>query len=225
MAIDWQVGRRYTGRMGTVYGSREAAQASYRTPARRTSLSAAARSAYAGALKQFEPGGAYGKGVEAALERGRKKAVAGGQQALVRAGLAGTTMMAAPGLRFEEEIAVPTRARVEETRAGRLSELYALLAGAEQRGYESMLDRGPGFQIAPRYQAPTDEAPTDVSPAVRPISPTRFLPSVSGRLASALQRITPPVGSPAALWKAGTWGQRREIPTEELLASTTYGWA
>ena len=224
MAIDWQIGRRYTGQMGTVYGSREAARRSYVTPTRRTSLSGAARLAFGKALEQYQPGGAYGKGVETALERGRTKAVARGQQALVSAGLAGTSMLAAPGQRFEEEVAMPTRAKVEETRTGRLSELYALLAGAEQRGYESMLDRGPGFQIAPRYQAPTVAPIATDAYGYRDISAPDFSLPTPHRIASAMQQgITPPPGSPAALWRAGTWGQSLEAERARAGPSGLYG--
>ena len=103
----------------------------------RTSLSHGARLAFSGALKQFQPGGAFGKGIEAMLERGRKKATATGQQALVSAGLSGTSMMAAPGQKYEEEIAAPTRLKAEETRVGRLSELYSMLAEMEQRSSDA----------------------------------------------------------------------------------------
>ena len=173
-------------------------------------LSAASRLAFGKAIKQFEEGGAYGKGVEAALERGRTKAVAGGQQALVSAGLAGTSMMAAPGLKFEEEVAMPTRAQVEETRAGRLSELYAMLAGAEQQGYESMLGREISFPT-PRYSAPmTTPTATESYGGYGNIPAPNFSLPASNRIASALQKIKPPIGSPQALWEAGTWGQSLE---------------
>lgn len=178
----------------------------------KTGLSSAARSAFSKALKQYEPSGAYGKGIEAALERGRKKSVAKGQQALVSAGLAGTSMLAAPGQRYEEEVATPARMQVEETRAARLSELYAMLAGAEQQGYETMLGRETRF---PTFQSPmptiTPTTSSDYGYKDIPI-PNFTLPNPN-RLASAMQQINkPPVGSPAALWAMSpkTWGQSLE---------------
>jgi len=176
-----------------------------------SSLSSAARLAYGKAIEQYQPSGAYGKGIEAALKRGRTKAVAGGQQALVSAGLAGTSMMAAPSQRFEEEIAMPTRARVEETRAGRLSELYAMLAGAEQQGYESMLGREISFPT-PRYSAPitTPIATEDYEYSGRDYPTANLALPTSNRIASALQKIRPPIGSPQALWNVGLWEQSLE---------------
>ena len=109
--------------------------------AAKPALGEATRAAFQRAIAQYQPGGGFGAGTEAALERGRTKTVAGGQQALVSAGLAGTTMMAAPGQRFEEEIATPARMGVEEERARRLSDLEVALAMAEERGYESTEER------------------------------------------------------------------------------------
>ena len=68
----------------------------------------------------FKPGGAYGQGIEAMLDRGEKKAVAGGMQNLVSAGLANTTMPMHLGQTFQEEIGMPTRMRAEDTRMERL---------------------------------------------------------------------------------------------------------
>jgi hypothetical protein len=85
-----------------------------------------------------------------------------------------------------------------------------------------MLDRGPGFQIAPRYQAPA-VTPATMGGYMGQVPIPDFSLPTPHRIASAMQRVTaPPVGSPAALWAAGKWGQKKETPIEELLASTTY---
>lgn len=68
----------------------------------------------------FRPGGEYGAGVEAMIGRGKKRAVAGGMQNLVSAGLAGTTMPIHLEQTFEEEIGMPTRLRAEDVRMERL---------------------------------------------------------------------------------------------------------
>ncbi len=68
----------------------------------------------------FRPGGAYGEGVEAMIGRGKKRAVAGGMQSLVSAGLAGTTMPMHLEQTFEEEIGMPTRLRAEDLQMERL---------------------------------------------------------------------------------------------------------
>lgn len=112
-----------------------------------TSMSPSARSAYEKALAHFKPGGGYGAGVEAGLERGRVKATAGGMQSLVSAGLAGTTMAAGLGKKYEEEVAAPTRAKVEGARAEAIANIQMSMAGAEQRGYESAQDRALRLQM------------------------------------------------------------------------------
>lgn len=106
-----------------------------------SSLSTGAKAGFEKAIAQYAPEGGFGKGVEAGLERGRVKAVASGTQAMVSAGLAGTSVMAGLGKKYEEEVAAPTRAGVESERAGRLSSLYAVQAGAEQSAYESAESR------------------------------------------------------------------------------------
>ena len=77
------------------------------------------------AIAMFQPGGGYGKGLETGLERGKKKAVAGGMQSMVSAGLAGTTMPAGLGTQYEEEVAAPARASLEESRMSQLASLYS----------------------------------------------------------------------------------------------------
>ena len=62
-------------------------------------VSSAALTALRKAKEQYAPGGGFGTGVEAAIERGRKKALASGMQHLVGAGLAGTTMAGGLGKR------------------------------------------------------------------------------------------------------------------------------
>ncbi len=93
------------------------------------------------AMAFYREGGGYGKGVEAGLERGRVKAVAGGMQGLVSAGLAGTTMMGGLGKKYEEEVAMPARARVEETRAQAISGLETLKAQIIQGATEAARTR------------------------------------------------------------------------------------
>ena len=101
----------------------------------------AALEALTKAKAYYEPGGGYGKGVEAGLERERTQVMSSGMQALVGAGLAGTTMAGGLGKKFTEEVGMPTRARVEETRAERLSALDVLKAQLTQGASESAAQR------------------------------------------------------------------------------------
>lgn len=96
-----------------------------------------ASSAIQRAIEQYQPGGGFGKGTEAALARGETRAVASGAQSLVSTGLAGTTMMAGLGKKYQEEVAAPMRARVEETRAQAISGLEMTKAQIIQGATES----------------------------------------------------------------------------------------
>ncbi|KKN77894.1 hypothetical protein LCGC14_0356310 [marine sediment metagenome] len=110
-----------------------------------SSITPAAGQAFSKAIAQYQPGGSFDKGVEAKLARSRTKSMASGMQSLVGSGLAGTTMAAGLGKKFDEEVGMPTLAGVEEARAGNLSRLYASLAGMEQSGFESAQSRMPRF--------------------------------------------------------------------------------
>ncbi|KKN68769.1 hypothetical protein LCGC14_0447890 [marine sediment metagenome] len=94
------------------------------------------------AKAQYQPGGGFGKGVETGLERGRVKAVSVGMQNLVSAGLAGTTMAAGLGTKFEEEVAAPTRASLEEERARAISGIEMQEAGMGFQAGQAGLQRG-----------------------------------------------------------------------------------
>ncbi|KKN32568.1 hypothetical protein LCGC14_0812480 [marine sediment metagenome] len=101
----------------------------------------AALEALTKAKAYYESGGDFGKGVEAGLERERTQAMSSGMQSLVASGFAGTTMAAGLGKKFAEEVGMPTRARIEETRAERLSALDVLKAQLTQGASESAQQR------------------------------------------------------------------------------------
>lgn len=104
----------------------------------------AALSAIQKAMAYYKQGGGFGKGIEAQLGRAEKKAVASGTQSLVSAGLSGTTMGAGLSKKFQEEVGMPTRARMEETRAQALSSLEMAKAQVIQGATEA--DRSRGLQ-------------------------------------------------------------------------------
>ena len=99
------------------------------------------------ARKMYAPGGGYASGVEAGLKRGRVKAVASGMQGLAAAGLGGTSMMGGLGLKYEEDVAAPTRAKMETQRLSALSSLLSQQAGVEA-------------QLAPRTSTQRTSAPS-----------------------------------------------------------------
>lgn len=135
----------------------------------------AAMSAIQKAIAHYGPEGGYGKGTEAALERGRTKAVASGAQSLVSAGLAGTTMMAGLGKKYEEEVAGPMRARVEETRAGAISGLEMMKAQIIQGTTEAQRSRALQMYLAKLQQGTSMSLaamnqPTSITPTRAPVS-------------------------------------------------------
>ncbi|KKN46593.1 hypothetical protein LCGC14_0671430 [marine sediment metagenome] len=113
-----------------------------RTVAAGGGVGSTALAALGRAKAQYQPGGGFGKGVEAGLERGRVKAVSAGMQNLVSAGLAGTTMAGGLGLRYEEEVAAPTRASLEGERARAISGIEMQEAGMGFQAGQAGLQRG-----------------------------------------------------------------------------------
>lgn len=111
-------------------------------PPKRVSGSNAALTPIREAIAYYQPGGGFGKGVEAGLERGRVKAMASGMQGLVSAGLAGTTMAGTLGKKYEEEVAAPTRMGVEERRAQAISGIKMQEAGMRFQAGQAGLQRG-----------------------------------------------------------------------------------
>ncbi|KKL78377.1 hypothetical protein LCGC14_2025450 [marine sediment metagenome] len=105
------------------------------------SVSPEARTALQEAMARYEPGGGYGAGVESGIARGRTQAISSGMQNLVSSGLAGTTIAGGLGKKYEEEVAMPARAQVEEGRATAMSSLQVMLAQMEQGGHQANLGR------------------------------------------------------------------------------------
>lgn len=77
-------------------------------------------------------GSDYGAGELAMLERQKTKDLASAQQSLVSSGLYGTTMTAGLGKKWEEEIGVPSRLKLEDVRKSALSSAYGAKAAAIQ---------------------------------------------------------------------------------------------
>lgn len=135
-------------------------------------LTDAARAAYGQAIGQFAPGGGYMKGIEAGLERGRTKAVAGGMQNLVSAGMSNVTTAAGLGKKYEEEVAAPTRAGATTQRVQALANLQARLGGAEQSAFESGAGRRMSYtqsMMANIPQVQMSQARPSPNPYMRPL--------------------------------------------------------
>ncbi len=155
-------------------------------PSRNWSAISSSALAIRRAKAQYAPGGGFGKGVEAGLERGRVKAMASGMQGLVGAGLAGTTMAGGLGLRYEEEVAAPVRAGVEEQRAQAISGIEMQQAGMGFQAGQAGAQRGLQKYIADLQANLQRESMAPRGPTVSMAAPTgggyaKQFPSIYGQ--------------------------------------------
>lgn len=184
----------------------------------------AASSAIQKALAYYAEGGGYGKGTEAALERGRTKAVTSGAQSLVSAGLAGTTMMAGLGKKFEEEVGMPTRARVEETRAQAMSSLEMAKAQIIQGATESDRSRALQRYLAELQSTSTPQRPTVTArptatvaqPTQKPYEDVAYDPIISGGSSGGRRSV--------GAYSDNAWVKNQEWQAEELEKLYQGGW-
>lgn len=91
----------------------------------------------------YEPGGSFGKGTEAMLERQKTKDVASGTQQLISSGLYGSTMTAGLPKKWEEEIGMPQRAKLEDIRM----QAYTGALGQKAGFIERIEDQSPSFEL------------------------------------------------------------------------------
>jgi len=124
----WNKGRQ---EQQDIMGQYEAAQTEAReaTKARETEI----RGLYDEIIGRYGPGGSFGAGYEAQLERQKTKEVAAGSQALVSSGLYGTTQAAGLGKKFEEEVGAPARLKLEDIKAQAVSQAQKEKAGFIER--------------------------------------------------------------------------------------------
>lgn len=195
-------------------GVHSSQQRSYAAPAAPVGPSVAprARTALQRAMAQYAPGGGFGKGIEAGLERGRTKALASGMQSLVSTGLAGTTMAAGLGKKYEEEVAAPTRLRLESMRAERISALEVMLAQMEQSGMQAGLGRI--SQPMPGRMPQTSYGVSTPAPARAPAAPLAYAKGITPEPLAQRQPISI-MQAAATAYKGAPWatfnGQRYEI--------------
>jgi hypothetical protein len=79
------------------------------------------RGMYDKIIAMYGPGGTFGQGMEAQIERQKKQSMAQGAQALVSAGLYGTTTTAGLGQKFEEEVGMSSRMKLEDIKTQSLA--------------------------------------------------------------------------------------------------------
>lgn len=105
-------------------------------------------------VSTYAPGGSYMQGQEAMLDRTKQKTLAQGTQGLISSGLYGSTMTAGLPGRFEEEIGVPTRAKLEDLRTDAYTKALAGKAGFIESITENVPDFGMMAQLTAQGQMP-----------------------------------------------------------------------
>jgi len=94
---------------------------------------AEAQQLYGQVISQYEPGGGFGAGYEAQLERTKQKTMAEQQQQLISSGLYGTSITAGLGQKFEEEVGQPARLKLEDLRKSKYAQALQAKAGLVER--------------------------------------------------------------------------------------------
>ena len=84
-------------------------------------------------IGMYKPGGGFGETELALLGRAKTKSLATTAQNLVSSGLSGTTVGVSAGKNWEEEIGMPARLKLEDTRTQRLMEAMTAKAGYLER--------------------------------------------------------------------------------------------
>lgn len=98
-------------------------------------------------IGMYQPGGQFGKGTEAMLESQKKKDISSATQSLVSSGLYGSTMTAGLPSKWESEVGMPARAKLEDIRYGALTESMRQKAGFVERIEDMYPDYGMFAQL------------------------------------------------------------------------------
>lgn len=84
-------------------------------------------------IARYQPGGEFGKPEMALLERAKTKTLARQKAGLVSRGMAGTTVGAGLGKKWEEEVGMPAKLGLEDIRTQRLVQAMTAKAGFMER--------------------------------------------------------------------------------------------
>lgn len=109
-------------------------------------------------ISTYQPEGGFLTGAKAELERERTRTVAGQTQQLVSSGLFGTSITAGLGQKWEEEVGMPARLKLEDVRMGRLAEALQSKAGVIERRE----DIGPDYATIAALSAQAGARPTTI---------------------------------------------------------------
>jgi hypothetical protein len=95
-----------------------------------------------GIRQLYAPGGEFGKGYEAQLERTKTRDVAGAAQQLISSGLYGSTTAAGLGKKWEEDVGAPARLKLEDLRMDRYVQAWREKAAFQERIEDRYPDYG-----------------------------------------------------------------------------------
>ena len=113
------------------------------------------RSLFDEIISMYKPGGSYGAGTEAMLGREKQKYLGSAMQNLISSGMYGSTMTAAMPKKFEEEVGMPTRAKLEDLRYDRL----ASALGQKASFVERIEDQTPSYELMAGLQQQASAQP------------------------------------------------------------------
>jgi len=105
----------------------------------------------------YSPGGSFGAGTEAMIDRQKTKAIGQGTQSLISSGLYGSTMTAGLGTAFEEDVAMPTRLKLEDLRTQKYSDALGQKAGFVER----IEDQSPSYETMANLYSQASSAPQE----------------------------------------------------------------
>jgi hypothetical protein len=147
-----------------------------------------AKGIYSDIAGMYAPGGAFGRGYEAMLERTKGRDVASGAQSLVGSGMFNTTQPAGLGKKWEEEVGMPSRMRLEDIRMERYAGARRDLAGLIERVEEPYPDYSGLMQATAAQSAASSYGSAGNRWATHPIMGTSAAASREAFLAPGRRR-------------------------------------
>jgi len=107
----------------------------------------------------YAPGGAYLKGSEAMLEREKQKYLGSATQNLISSGLYGTTMTAGLPKKWEEEVGIPSRLKLEDLR----TQAYTGALGQKADFINQIQENVPSYETIANLTAKSQTAEPSLS--------------------------------------------------------------
>ena len=108
-------------------------------------------------IQLYQPGGGFGKGTEVMLNRQKEKDLGSATQGLISSGLFSTTLTAGLPKKWEEEVGMPSRLKLEDMRYGALSQAVGQKAGFVER----IQNMYPDYGMIAGLQAKASSAPSN----------------------------------------------------------------